>query len=150
MTLFFEVLSCVSFLFWFLSLWIASKYLLLIRTYVEKVDAMELTLPIKKHAELDVMFSALKTEFDTLLMGNDQFREQTYRQIQRFDTIMRRNERAVKAVDDETDEDAPLPQVGAERVAEEFTTTAVIPPSDESPISKQRRLRKLWEDNRKG
>jgi len=86
------------------------------------VKEMETDLPKVKLMELQELFGTLKSEFDGVLVENDAFRQKCTNQMQRFDSIMRRN-KAVLAKggkvqqvvldgdgDLEDDGDDPLPQ----------------------------------------
>ncbi len=149
MSLFFEILSGISFCSLFVLVYLAVKLVSVLHGYVKKVDALQLTLPVKKHMELSELFGQLKSEFDTVLVGQDEFREKIYRQIQRFDTIMRRNERAVAAVAEDDGVEVALPQIGEKPVASPtVTATQTDGNANESGIDKQRRLRELWHRSR--
>ncbi len=149
MSLLFEILAGISFGSLFILVYLAVKLVSVLHGYVKKVDALQLTLPVKKHMELSELFGQLKSEFDTVLVGQDEFREKIYRQIQRFDTIMRRNERAVAAVAEDDGVEVALPQIGEKP---DGSSHLVSPPSianaSESNVDKQRRLRELWAKSR--
>ena len=147
MSLFFEILAGLSFLSLFLVVYVVARGVRIVSDYADKVEGLQTTLPLKKHMELQELFGQLKSEFDTVMIGQDEFREKIYRQIQRFDTIMRRNERAVANVAEENGEDVALPQIGAVPPPLEAGGN-LTPASQESPVDKQRRLRELWSKNR--
>ncbi len=144
MTLFFEILSGISFCLCFVLVYLVVKLIFVMQAYVRKLDALQTTLPVKKHMELSELFGQLKNEFDTVLVGQDEFREKIYRQIQRFDTIMRRNERAVAAVAEDDGTEVALPQIGEKPTNLNEKVDVVY----ESNIDKQKRLRDLWKASR--
>ncbi len=83
---------------------------------------LDTKLPKVKLMELQELFGALKGEFDGQVVSNDAFRQKCTNQMQRFDSIMRRNkavlakggrvQQIVEQGDSETEDedDAPLPQ----------------------------------------
>jgi len=131
----------------------------------ESIGAIETNLPKVKLMELQELFGALKSEFDGVLVENDAFRQKCTNQMQRFDSIMRRN-KAVLAkggrvqlppgpgdVEDPDDDDGPLPQrflsenpnvsVSSNRAATGPAPTAGVM-RDERRVA----LRKKWKENR--
>ncbi len=126
-----------------------------------ELATVQQNLPKVKLMELQELFGALKSEFDGVLVENDAFRQKCTNQMQRFDSIMRRNkavlakggrvaevvERGDSDIDDE--EDGPLPQrFLAENPAalQPATTTGLSP----GVLRDQRRveMRKKWKENR--
>ncbi len=149
MSLLFEILAGISFGSLFVLVYLAVKLVSVVHDYAQKVDGLQLTLPVKKHMELSELFGQLKSEFDTVLVGQDEFREKIYRQIQRFDTIMRRNERAVAAVAEDDGVEVALPQIGEKPVElPVVAASAAGTTTNESNVDKQRRLRELWHKSR--
>ena len=93
-----------------------------IATQGDTLIDLDTKLPKVKLMELQELFGALKSEFDGVLVENDAFRVKCRNQMQRFDSIMRRNKAVMAkggiatvepgetdvALDD--DDDGPLPQ----------------------------------------
>jgi len=123
---------------------------------------VQTNLPKVKLMELQELFGALKSEFDGVLVENDAFRQKCTNQMQRFDSIMRRNKAVlakggrVQAVaeagdsDIDDEDDGPLPQrFLAENPAalqQPATTTGLSP----GVLRDERRtaMRKKWKENR--
>ncbi len=64
-----------------------------------KHDAFELDLPESKLVEVEAWIRELKNQFDQLIQENTAHKSQVHRSIQRFDQIMRRNERAASVIE---------------------------------------------------
>jgi len=130
-----------------------------------RLDTVETNLPKVKLMELQELFGTLKSEFDGVLVENDAFRQKCTNQMQRFDSIMRRNKAVlakggrvaaqdihsvVEAGDDIDEDDGPLPQrFLAENPAalqQPATTTGLSP----GVLRDERRtaMRKKWKENR--
>lgn len=73
----------------------------------EALDAVVAKVPESRLQELETTISAFRRRIDTSALENDAYREAVHKSMQRFDSIMRRNERALvsKAEKSLTEED---------------------------------------------
>ncbi len=123
---------------------------------------IQTNLPKVKLMELQELFGALKSEFDGVLVENDAFRVKCRNQMQRFDSIMRRNKAVlakggVATIEpgdtdlDLDDDDGPLPQ----RFLAE--SPSALKPNQQMGVTvtagaardeRRTAMRKKWKENR--
>lgn len=147
----FSIVAGISLIFGVYGVAVAFAAKVRIQRYAEKVDSMEVLLPQPKMMELQQLFNLLKSEFDDLLVQFDKHKDSTYRQVQRNDNVMRRNEKAadVVATADPDDETLPLPQHSDSIPVSPGTGQAVANTQPrETVFLKQTRLRAAWKKNR--
>ncbi len=131
-------------------------------TNTGRLDDIQTNLPKVKLMELQELFGALKSEFDGVLVENDAFRQKCTNQMQRFDSIMRRNKavlakggRVQQVVDQgetdiEDEEDGPLPQRFLAENPAALQSAQIGPAPTAGAARDERRvaMRKKWKENR--
>jgi len=74
------------------------------------VDELEAKVPESRLQTMESTIEAFRTRIDAATIENETYREQVHKSMQRFNAIMRRNERALPARRDSTDpEDDGIP-----------------------------------------
>jgi len=76
----------------------------------QHVDAVELKVPESRLQSMESTIDAFRTRIDASVIENETYREQVHKSMQRFNAIMRRNERALPVKSGSTDpEDDGIP-----------------------------------------
>jgi len=83
-----------------------------------QIGSFESKVPESRLLEQETKIASLRTRIDQSEIANDSYREQVHKSMQRFNAIMRRNERALPsrtgstdAGDDDTPDEIPLGDV---------------------------------------
>jgi len=88
------------------------------KEFRSELDGLEGKIPESRLVEQETKIASLRTRIDQSEIANDSYREQVHKSMQRFNAIMRRNERALPSRrgstepdDDDTPDEIPLGDV---------------------------------------